>query len=413
MIAKVERLLLVFALAALFGCGEYNTKVTEVIDGEGEFGVIVRPIYNGDPPNAPEHDAVVGLHGLAKGGSSVYVSPFCSGTLISADVVATAAHCLDTQRRNKAEFKTMAPDKLAIYVGDDPSQDILDHLYMVDETLIHPNYDRIALRNDIALVRLRTAYTEAIAPVPYLPATLGFTQADVGSIVNIAGFGETELGTSGVKLQVDVTLGSLGCNIAGCPDPGDAATQISYVQNIAGPCFGDSGGPAFAYREGVPYVGGITSYGDSYCTIYGVSTRVDAFDGWVSSFIGTPPPDCSADGFCNPDCASGDDPDCTVPPDCSADGYCNPDCASGDDPDCTVPPDCSADGYCNPDCASGDDPDCSSPNDCGNGICDADESCDGRDGTVSCLADCPGKKTGKPSGRYCYVGGVCEGGGCP
>jgi len=52
-------------------------------------------------------------------------------------------------------------------------------------------------------------------------------------------------------------------------------------------------------------------------------------------------------------------------------------------------------------------------NDCGNGTCDAGESCDGRNGTVSCPADCAGKTNGKPSTRYCYVGGNCEGPGCP
>jgi len=52
-------------------------------------------------------------------------------------------------------------------------------------------------------------------------------------------------------------------------------------------------------------------------------------------------------------------------------------------------------------------------NDCGNGTCDAGESCDGRNGTVSCPADCDGKTNGKPSTRYCFVGGNCEGPGCP
>jgi hypothetical protein len=50
---------------------------------------------------------------------------------------------------------------------------------------------------------------------------------------------------------------------------------------------------------------------------------------------------------------------------------------------------------------------------CGNGVCEAGESCDGRNGTTSCLADCPGVTGGKPSSRYCYVGGLCEGPACP
>ena len=49
----------------------------------------------------------------------------------------------------------------------------------------------------------------------------------------------------------------------------------------------------------------------------------------------------------------------------------------------------------------------------GDGVCDDGESCDGRDGTTSCSTDCDGKTNGKPSGRYCYVGEICEGAGCP
>jgi len=50
---------------------------------------------------------------------------------------------------------------------------------------------------------------------------------------------------------------------------------------------------------------------------------------------------------------------------------------------------------------------------CGNGTCDVGESCDGRNGTVSCPDDCPGQTKGNPSNRFCYVDGVCEGAGCP
>jgi hypothetical protein len=59
----------------------------------------------------------------------------------------------------------------------------------------------------------------------------------------------------------------------------------------------------------------------------------------------------------------------------------------------------------------GGDPDCGLSS-CGDGICGAGESCDGRNGTSAC-SDCDGKTNGRPSGRFCYVEGVCEGPGCP
>jgi secreted trypsin-like serine protease len=360
-----------------------------VLDGSGDVVGESRGIYNGAPPDAVHHDAVVSLHELSRKGDSVYVSPFCTGTLITDTVVLTAAHCLDDANGGN-NFRTMDPSRLAIYVGDEPAVDIIDHLYLVTETLIHTSYDRNALRNDIALVRLATPVSEA-APIANLPAAQGFTAADAGLVLNFAGFGQDEFGNSGVKLQGDWPITGLGCAEPECPDAGDDATQISYDQIDGGPCFGDSGGPAFVDRAGTWYVGGITSYGDSYCAYYGVSTRADAYETWIGDFTGqNPPPDCSADSWCNPECAEGDDPDCATPPDCSADGWCNPDCDAADDPDCVLPPD-----------------------DCGDGVCGVGESCDGRDATTECSADCDGKTTGKPSGRYCYVEGVCEGAGCP
>ena len=108
-----------------------------------------------------------------------------------------------------------------------------------------------------------------------------------------------------------------------------------------------------------------------------------------------------------------------APQDCGANGACNTACATGTDPDCpTTETSCTDrvdnDGDTRVDCA---DSDCTGNSACvsvcGNRVCDANESCDGRNGTIACLGDCPGRTSGNTTRRYCYVGGVCVGRGCP
>jgi secreted trypsin-like serine protease len=336
------RELLLSTMLLTAGCAG-DLSDLELLEGSGSQPE--SKIYGGSAPDAPEHDAVIALHELTRGGKYVYASPFCSGTLIREDVVITAAHCTTGMRANG----------LAIYVGDDPSADLVSHLYSVTEIWVHPGYDSRRITNDISLVRLATPVTEPVTPVAELASSMGLSSADLGATVNFAGFGQTEYGTSGVKLQVDGTIDALGCGVSGCPSPGDTATQFSYSQPTTGPCFGDSGGPAFIYRAGVPYVAGLTSYGDSTCSVYGVSTRVDAFEADILAFTG--------EGG-----GGGGDTGSVEPP------------PSGD---------------------------------CGNGTCDAGESCDGRSGTTLCEADCDGKTNGKPATRWCEVGDTCEGPACP
>ena len=69
----------------------------------------------------------------------------------------------------------------------------------------------------------------------------------------------------------------------------------------------------FAYQDSDTYQGptvaGITSYGDSNCAVYGVSTKVSAFTAFIDRFV-SGSINCDADGSCNPECE--EDPDCDV-----------------------------------------------------------------------------------------------------
>lgn len=357
--ATIRHLILPLIAASLISCSSSPELVA--VDGAGTDAV--GKIYGGSAPDQSYQAATVALHQLS--GSSVYTSPFCSGTLITDTVVLTAAHCLDTATRGK-RFNEISPSGLAIYVGEDPSVDLISHLYTVSDVEIYSSYDRRGLTDDIALIQLSSAVTE-VTPVPFLPSSLALSSSDAGATVNFAGFGQTETGSSGVLMQVDGAIGGLGCAVSGCSGSGDSATQVSYSQPTSGPCFGDSGGPMFIERSGTAYVAGVTSYGDNNCTVYGVSTRPDAYESWITAFAGETPVDTG--------------PVDTGPVD-------------------TGPVDTGT-------------VDTGTSSTCGDGTCDEGESCDGRDSTTACSADCDGVTKGKKSLRYCEVGSSCEGPGCP
>jgi secreted trypsin-like serine protease len=304
-----------------------------------------QPIYNGSPPPAdePMYDAVVSLH--YKGSNEI----FCSGTLISDRVVLTAAHCLDDNYYSGPVVPT-PPGDVTVYVGNGPTTvPGTGTFYAVEDVLVHPRYNKMSIKNDLALMRLVEPVSN-VTPVPALPKSLGFKVADEGTLtMYYAGFGQTEDGTYDVKLQVSGPLGAIYSKsqvyyeMVMYDENGNVIVDENGDPVYYGPCFGDSGGPAFIKRSGTPYVGSLTSYGDADCHVYGVNTRMDAFQGWINDYI-----------------------------------------------DADQPPPTT---------------------DCGDGVCGAGESCDGRNGTAKC-SDCAGKPKGKPSTRYCFVEGVCEGPGC-
>jgi len=361
------------ALAAA-GCG-----------GDAGLATSGQGITNGSLDTSAAHRAVVAVR-----------SPqgLCSGTLITREVVLTAAHCL----RSPAE-------DLVVIFGDSLGA---GERVGVEAVVPHPDHDAALLLHDIGLLRLAAPPPEDVVPIPPLPPALGLTRDDLGLPIEFVGFGATETGAVGRKYHVVGAIGWL-CEAPWC-DYGDGrvglADTLCTDQQPGGPCSGDSGGPGLVSREGRERVAGVTSYGlDEGCLDFGCSTRVDRHHDFLEAEAGGAlGADCAGPGDClSGACAGGlccsapcENPcrSCALP---GLEGVCSAlengaPCSDGDV--CNGEDDVCLRGECVPgaplDCPADDDP-------CTADVCDPGLGCVHR---------------ALPEGWACGAGLRCQAGAC-
>ncbi len=214
------------AALALAGCaapaGTFERAITNGTDDDGDPSVVA----------------------LLDGDGGVY----CSGTLITARAVLTAAHCLDDGPPAR------------VWIGAVPGAG--GAAIAATQTAQHPDYDPATQAHDVGVVTLAAAARVAPARV-YAGA---FDASFVGMPIRLVGFGRTatfdgepprkRAGASAIR-----SFDEHGFSFAAAPSQ---------------TCFGDSGGPAFAQVGGADSLIGVTSTGDLACEKGGTDARLDA-----------------------------------------------------------------------------------------------------------------------------------------
>ncbi len=283
------RLAGLWGLAGALGCAPLERV------GERSVAII-------DGTIATEDDAVVGL--TAEG------ELFCSGTLVAAHVVMTAAHCLPPEA-------PIALEAITVFRGVSWADG--SDTFPIDEVWVHPAHLTGATGRDVGLV----ATVDAVGP----PVALRAAPPAVGEVLRIVGFGRTDPDAAG-----DDVRRAGAAEVVSVSDDGMILGALPAVT-----CGGDSGGPAFAAGADGEELAGVHSRGS--CEFEMTEMRADLFVTDVERFVAEhPPPSCAEDGRCALGCASPD-PDCP----CALDGGCNTRCDA--DPDCPVA-DAPEDGGC-------------------------------------------------------------------
>lgn len=237
---------LFLALTCLFvsACGGGGGDSSDGGGGSGDFsrnacdtiGLARDKVANGAVCSAGENplqSSMVRLRIASISGSEA----LCSGVVVDPFTVLTAAHCL-------------ARSPLTINIDTTGGTFRASAVALASDFSVQPSpffSDRDVFFNDIAIV-----FTEQALPVATSPILLSRAPI-VGEEAVIAGFGEFNQGAlDGVIRAGNVTVTNVTPN----------HIFISFQNDEAHPCSGDSGSPIFVFAGGVPAIAGIVSQSD-------------------------------------------------------------------------------------------------------------------------------------------------------
>ena len=237
----------------LVGCGglEQPDEQQQEI-AEAEDPIIGGTTDNGDP-------AIVALFAHLPNETSGYL---CTGTIVTATKILTAAHCVDPD--------VIGPGYIHEVMLGSPFG--AGGTLAVSATAFDSAFDVNNLQNghDVAVVTLAAA--TAITPIPFNTGALGS-----GTGVRIVGYGTNNHtgGGAGTKRTANTSI------------VGTSSTLLHIGQTSRQTCHGDSGGPALKTINGVETIVGLTSYGSDLpffqCFGGGYDTRVDAYTAFINA----------------------------------------------------------------------------------------------------------------------------------
>lgn len=293
-------LVILISLVALISCSPEQTKK--------DAKILSTSIMNGKSVDEKDSlaSSVVGIYNTKE-------KFICTGSLITSNIVLTAAHCMPKRASDvKIVFATNID-----YIMNTREMDILqEHALTATDFRVSPSWDpkneTVEIdTGDIAIIKFK-----GTVPAGYKPATFLPNKDDlkVGTMVTLAGYGVDSVEMTEIdpkkyrKLEEAIEFGDVFCsgdwkNYGTCFEierSGDGElrtttapisilyeTEVRLNEKQAGTCNGDSGGPAYLLKDGVYYLFGVTSRGSELCNEVGVYTNALAWKTWIDETIKT------------------------------------------------------------------------------------------------------------------------------
>ena len=239
-------------------------------------------IINGSEvsPTDPIAASTVQVYILEEDG---HIKGSCSGTLIAADLVLTAAHCAEMEDGSRPTLAVVFSNKMPTSSEDFNAWGKLVIRAQVNEKYNQTQNPKLGTF-DIAMLKV-----EGNAPTGWKPVEVSqdVNLLKVGLKVTAAGYGQTAAGAKG---SMPKSLNKWDAQVDGFA----SGTQLAVLQKNGGICHGDSGGPLYATVDGKIQLVAVTNafahpgekdkskFLDD-CKGVGIYTSTAAMKAWIES----------------------------------------------------------------------------------------------------------------------------------